>query len=250
MDENPTTQTDAPVRETAETPQPNEPTLTTDQVSQEPASTTETAEEATVASPEPAVVQEEEEEQQTFQQVPAVAPIDFSQLQADENGLIDPNALAGAINQRIAQAEQNASARAQQIYAEQEQEKRLWDKAYEKYPDLKTDKELNSLVQQARIGEATDLLSRSNDPASVKLPTPGQVADKLFKRIGTAKTEGMQQATTNTVVQKSAQLETASRKSDDGAETVQQARANLNNPNKEVANKARNELLRKYLGWE
>lgn len=248
MDENPQTQTDvqAPTEQPVEQPQPNEPTLTTEVQETAPEEpVTETQEPVSTETP-----VEEEEEQQAYQQVAPVPPIDFSQLPADENGLIDPNALASVINQRIAQAEQNASQRAQQIYAEQEQEKRLWDKAYEKFPDLKTDKELNNLVQQARIGEATDLLSRSTDPASVKLPTPAQVAEKLFKRIGTAKTEGMQQATTNTVVQKSAQLETAGRKSDDGAETVQQARANLNNPNKEVANKARSELLRKYLGWE
>lgn len=193
---------------------------------------------------------EEEDDSQPYRPVPPTPPIDFSQLAADENGLIDPNQLAGAINQRIAQAEQNASARAQQIYAEQEAEKGLWDKAYDKYPDLKTDKELRHLVHQARIGEATDLLSRSNDPNSVKLPTPSQVAQKLFNRIGTAKTQGMAQANTNTQIQKSAVLETAGRATNEGAESVQQARANLNNPNKEVATKARSELLRKYLGWD
>jgi len=250
MDENPQNQ-DAPTQVS------NEPAPSQDQVAapveEQPSSEGKVEESAPVEAPavpaEPEAPVEEEDDYQ-YQPVAPVPPIDFSQLPADENGLIDPNALANVFNQRISQAEQNATANAQRIYAEQKQEENLWAKAYDKYPDLKNDKELHNLVHQARIGEATDILSRSNDPNNVKLPTPAQVADKLFKRIGTAKSEGIQQANTNTQVQKSAVLETAGRKSDDGAETVQQARANLNNPNKDVATKARNELLRKYLGWE
>lgn len=245
-----TQQTDAPVQPAPPTDEPSEPLQEAPVVAPEERPASEPATEEPVADEGSEEPVEDEDDSYPFQPVSPVPPIDFSQLPADENGLLDPNALAGVINQRIALAEQNAASRAQQIYAEQEQEKKLWDKAYEKYPDLKGDKELQGLVHQARLGEVTDMLSRTNDPKTLKFPTPAQVADKLFKRIGTAKSQGMQQATTNTLVQKSAVLETAGRTSDSGAETVQQARANLNNPNKEVATKARNELLRKYLGWE
>lgn len=233
--------TEAPAEVETQTAAPDEQASeATEQTAQPPTSTDAPTEDG----------DDDEEEALTYQAPTPVPPIDFSQLPADENGLIDPNQLAGAINQRIAQAEQNAVAQAQRMYAENEQEKRLWDKAYSKYPDLKNDKELHNLVHQARIGEATDLLSRSNDPNSVKLPTPAQVADKLFKRIGSAKSAGMQQATTNTVVQKSAQLETAGRTSNDAADSLTQARSNLKNPNAQVRTEAANKLLRNFLGWE
>ena len=255
-----TTTQDAPVapatpaEPTAPPPQ-DEPAQqqTTDQVAA-PEQTTEATPvtDTTSASQEAPVETATEDDVQQFNPVAPVPPLDFSQLPTDENNLIDPNALAQQINQRIAMAEQNATQRAQQIYAEQEQEKRLWEKTYDKYPDLKNNKELQSLVQQARIGEATDILSRARtaeDAAAAKLPTPSQIADRLFKHLGTAKTEGMQQAQVNTVIQKSAQLETAGRKSDVSADSVAQARSNLNNPNKQIADKARSELLKNYLGW-
>lgn len=245
MEDTTPTQIDEPIvsTEVQEAPSQATPVETTVDAESQPQQTE-------TATPEKTVESDDDEDDYRYQPVTPTPPIDFSQLPADENGLLDPNALASMINKSIIQAEQNAVTRAQQAYAEQEQEKKLWSKAYDKYPELKSDKELQSLVHQARIGEATDILSRTKDPSSVKLPTPTQVAEKLFKRFNSAKTAGMQQATTNTVIQKSAQLETASRTSDASAETVQSARANINSPNKQVANQARQDLLKKYLGWE
>lgn len=208
------------------------------------------SESAPETTPEPATVTETEPEEEIdypAYQGPEYQPIDFSQLQADENGLIDPSALAGTINQSIAAAEERATARASQVYQEQRAEERSWDKAYEKYPDLKTNKELRDLVHNSRIGEVTNLLSKTQDVKSVKLPTPSQIADKLFKHMGTAKSEGMKQATENVVVQNSAHVETAGRTSDDAAENRSKLYQNINNPNKEKAKQARTELLKSML---
>lgn len=249
----PQTDTPAPAPQAPPDTQPTpakEPAASPSEPSQAPQPEPAQAEPTQVAAEPPAA---EEEEVINYQSPTPVPPIDFSQLPVDENNLVDPNALAGMINQRISQAEQNALNQAQRIYAENEQEKRLWEKTYEKYPDLKNNKELQGLVQQARIGEATDLLSKAanaQEAAQMKLPTPAQIAEKLFKHIGTAKTEGMQQANTNTVVQKSAYLEPSGKPNDNAAESVQAARSNINNPNREVREKARNELLQKYLGWD
>lgn len=214
----------------------------------------ETAEAAPVtATPEPATVTEsdtdDEIEYPTYQG-PQYQPIDFSQLQADENGLIDPNALAGTINQSIAAAEQRAVAQATQAFQEQRVEEKQWEKAYDKYPELKTNKELRDLVHNSRLGEVTNLLSKTQDTSSVKLPTPAQIADKLFKHMGTAKTEGMKQATENVVVQNSAHVETAGRRTDDTADNRSKLFQNINNPNKEVARKSRQELLKGMLFGE
>jgi hypothetical protein len=199
----------------------------------------------TEASPEA-----EEDDEYRYQRVSPVPPLDMSQIATTEDGMIDPNALAGSINQRIAMAEANATARAQQIYAEQRAEEKQWDKAYDKYPELKDNKELRDLVYRTRIGEATDLLSRTDDPSKVRLPSPSQVADKLFKYIGQAKTEGMKQATQNTVVQQSAYVESSTKRSDDNADAITQLRQNINNPNKQLATQARSELLKKFVFGE
>lgn len=247
------TPTNTPVQEPQvpiDAPAPVEPGVETPPVTEEPASQVQTVEApATTTQEAPVPPVEEEEEYQTYQPIPQVAPIDFSQLPVDENNLIDPNALAGMINQRIAQSEQNAVANAQRIYAEQEQEKNLWTKAYEKYPDLKTNKELRDMVHQSRLGKVTELLSSTNDPAQIKFPTPSQMADSLFKHISAQKAEGFKQATQNTEIQQSVVLEKSGKAGVSGDDTAQ-LQANLNNPNKEVRDKARNSLLRKKLGWE
>lgn len=249
MDPNPTTPpTDEPV------PQVDEPTtvppVDTTVVDQPevPAEGTEqvvtTPPEPTAAPAEPVTDDDDEFDPSQYNLAP-VAPIDFNNLTAGENGEIDANALIGQINASVQQAENRATQRAQLMFEQQRFEEKLWDKAYEKYPDLKTDKELKGLVHQARIGEATEQLSRiQQDPGyKMKVPTPSQIADKLFKHISTAKTAGMKQATENTVIQQSARLESGSNR---GTENVEQTAAqykNINNPNKEIAVKARSAIL-------
>ena len=220
---------EAPVEQTdvqTETPEPVAP--------QEPA--------------EPAVeVVEEEEYEYPNYQMPDAPNLDFNNLPVGDDNLIDPNALAGAINQQMATIEERATLKAQQAYQEQRAEEKSWDKAYEKYPQLKENKEIRDLVHRARLGEVADLLSKSQDPRSVKLPTPAQVADKFFKYSNAQKTEGFKQATENVKVQSSAYVETASKSSDDNADAKAKAFQNINNPNKLVAKQARQDLLKSML---
>lgn len=208
-----------------------------------------------ITSPEAEVSQVEiEEDEDEFSypnyQIPESQPLDFNNLAVGDDNLIDPNALAGAINQQMATIEERATLKAQQAYQEQRAEEKSWDKAYEKYPELKTNKDLRDLVHRARIGEVADLLSKTQDPNSVKLPTPGQVAEKFFKYSNAQKTEGFKQATENVKVQSSAYVETSSKSSDDSADAKTKAFQNINNPNKQVAKQARQDLLKSMIFGE
>ena len=146
-----------------------------------------------VQAPEAPVVEEVSEIEEDYgypdYQLPQNPGLDFSKLPVGEDNLINPEALASAITQQIATAEERATLRAQQSFQEQQAETRAWEKAYEKYPDLKTNKELRDMVQQTRIGQFTDAMNRTKNPAEVKFSTPMQVAEKFFKHIGTAKQE-------------------------------------------------------------
>lgn len=229
----PVTPPDNPPEQAPETP-PAPSQGETDAVTQAPVTTT---------------VDEDEYEYPDFE-IPESSPINFDQLPVDENNLIDVNALAGTINQSIAAAEERAAARANRSFQEQRAEEKAWDKAFQKYPDLKSNKELRDLVQNARIGEITSMFNKTTDAEAlkqIKLPSPGQMADRLFKHMGTAKAEGIKQANENTVVQQSAHIETSGRRTDDSADSRTRAFQNINNPNKEVAKQARQELLKNML---
>lgn len=189
-------------------------------------------------------VQEVEEEADEYQapQYPTFTPnIDFSQLPTTEDGLLDPNALASTITEQIAQAQAAAVQEAQARFQEERQEERLWNKAIEKYPELKTDKELRELVQNTRLGS----LAQTN-----KFPTPAQVAETLFKRMGSAEAKGAKQATESVKIQKSAYVETSQVKSDDGATKRQQLEQQIVSPDPTVRTKATNELLKSMLFGE
>ena len=151
----------------------------------------------------PPVEEEPEEYMPPAQQVSPIDPKAF----ADENGYVDVNKLTEAINQAITGVQQTASATAQREMAAQRAEERLWNATFDKYPDLKTDRSLRDFVQQARVGKATEAYRiAGNDPArmaQIKIPTPLQMASELFKRIGQAKTEGVQSATETTTVAES-----------------------------------------------
>lgn len=242
MDDQQVTQTD----EQPVTPQ--EPVID-EQPTEAPAETTEESPEAPVeevTTPEVEEPEEDEEEYPSYE-VPQVPQLDFNNLPAGEDGLIDPNLLAGAINQQINSAAEAAALRARNEYQEQRAEERNWEKAYTKYPELKDNKELRDLVHRARLGEVTDMLSKTQDARSIKLPTPSQVADKFFKYSNNKKVEGMKQATQNTVIQQSAHLETAGTRTSDNADGRTKLLQNINNPNKEVAKQARTDLLKSML---
>lgn len=196
MEETTTQPQDAPVVDQPQTePTQAAPTAQDEQPTVQPQDTSEAPEAAQpveTATAEPEVGSNDDEFEYPNVQIPQAQPIDFNNLPVGEDNLIDPNALAGSINQAIATAEERAALRAQQAYAEQRAEEKGWEKAYEKYPELKTNKELRDLVHRTRLGEVTDMLGRTQDPSSVKLPTPAQIADRFFKYIGNAKQEGLQ----------------------------------------------------------
>lgn len=141
------------------------------------------------------------------------SPVDISQLPMDAEGNVDPNAFANAIYQN---AVQQANAQAQRTVQEQLREQKLWQQAEKAYPDLATDKELRGMVNNARLGEMAASLGEKN-------PTPKQVADRIFKKINTAKASGVEQATNNVRVQNSATLESSSTTGSGDTERVQQA---------------------------
>lgn len=186
MEENQPQITDAPdvPNEAVETPQETtEP--------QETVETTEVQEE----------VQEDDDDYLPhYTETQELPDFDLTNLPADENGLVDLNAYAEAMKQRDVTLMEQARAAARQEFLEQRQEERAWSKAVEKYPQLKGNRELRDLIHQTRMGSIVE----------GKNPTPLQIADQLFKHLGTAKTEGYQQAKTTETIQKSASLETAS----------------------------------------
>lgn len=245
MDENPQTP-DAPAVEPVQPVAPVETPVTPDTPTTEPVVAPEAPAKEATSTVEPTEAVEDEEAYQPVD-IPQVPQLDFSNLPVSDDNLIDPQALAGAINNQIAAAENRATARARQEYLEQQAEARGWEKAYEKYPELKKNRDLKDIVHRARLGEVTDLLSKTNDPSKVKFPTPSQTAEKIFKYMGTAKAEGMKQATENTVIQASAHVETAGGRTDDSADARTKAYQNINNSNKEVAKKARTDLLKSML---
>lgn len=145
-------------------------------------------------------VEEEDDFLPQYNETQEFPDFDFSNLPTDENGLVDLNAYAEAMKQRDMGLIEQARAAARQEFNEQRQEERAWSKAVNKYPQLKENRELRDLIHMTRMGHIVD----------GKNPTPLQIADQLFKHLGTAKTEGYQQAKTTETIQKSASLETAS----------------------------------------
>lgn len=141
------------------------------------------------------------------------SPIDLSTLPVDAQGNVDPNDFATAIYQN---AVQQANAQAQRTVQEQLREQKLWQQAEKAYPEIATDKELRGMVNNARLGEMAASLGEKN-------PTPKQVADRIFKKINTAKASGVEQATNNVRVQSSATLESSSTVSKNDTHDLQQA---------------------------
>lgn len=160
--------------------------------------------------------------------------LDWSQLPTDEAGNVDPNVLAQAINNQVAAATEAASAKARAEYLEMRKEEQLWNKATAKYPELKTDKELRDMVKNARYGAIIE----------GKNPTPAQIADQIFKRFGTAKTEGMKQATENVKIQQSAYIETSGAAPDTQGQRTNNLMTKIRSTDPLEAENAQRELLK------
>jgi len=127
-------------------------------------------------------------------------PIDFTKLPADENGNVDPNAFAQALQQRDAQLLAAANQQMQDQFMQMRQEERLWSKAEKAYPEISQNKELRQLVQQTRYGII----------ASGKNASPLEAAKQIFKHTQAAQQAGRTQAKESVRIQQSAGLETSS----------------------------------------
>lgn len=184
------------------------------------------------SQPEP---QPQPEAEPQFQQP---GPVDLSQLPRNENGEIDPQDFLSYSMQLNSQAARVA-ARAE--FAEQETEKKLWREAEKSYPELKAKPELRELVKQARYGSFAEQLATGKQAA---MPSPQQVADGLFKEIGTARQQGVEQAQTNISIQKTAQLESSSVSSRGEATDTNSAWNALGSADKNVSDSARDAIIK------
>lgn len=178
---------DAPQAETPEVQQ---------EVSEEASTTSEVAETPSTQSEQP--IEDDEADYPQYQST----EIDLNALPRDPENpeYVDPQAYAQALQQQAREA-------ARQEFMEQRREEKLWEKAQEAYPELKTNKELRDLVHNSRMGEFV----------VGKNPSPKQVADRLFKYLNVAKADGAKQAQSNVVVQESARLETSSTRSNENS---------------------------------
>lgn len=126
---------------------------------------------------------------------PEEPPIDYSQFRdtnreipVNEDGTVDPVAFRQQLKQEI-----------REEMRFERQEERRWQDIEKKYPQLRGDKEVREILLNQRIANAVQ----------GKETNLSKIADKLYGRIGAAKSEGRAQANVSTRIQKAASLETA-----------------------------------------
>lgn len=174
-----------------------------------------------------------------YGQAPQLQPFDWNNLPQDVEGNVDPNAFAAAINQQIANATESAKQEARKEAQEQIREQKLWEQAENVYPELKQDKDIRDMVKNARWGEWVATNGQKN-------PSPKQVADKLFNKIGAAKKQGVDQAQNNVRIQESAVLETASNTGNAAPQSELRTRVSTANTRQQQES-ATNDLLRNLI---
>lgn len=201
-------------------------------------------------SEEPVEVTEEDEDEQPIRvNAPDVQapPFDFSKIPANENGELDAQALAQAFQeygQEIAKTSTQNAANMLQEMEERRQEERQWNKAFEKYPDLKNDKSLAEEVQALRFGLFANEI---NSGKQGNLITPTKAFERLNSRFAAKKVEGIKQATENTRVEESVYVEPTSnagsvKESDEDALFKQ-----MRSPDRTEADQAGFDFLKKRL---
>lgn len=239
-------------QEQAQVPQyePENESLTNDQpeqevqeqVSEEP--TPEAEPEATVEDA--SIVEEEEDDSYQpftgYEQNVQTPQIDLSQVPANEDGTLNAEALAQQINSQLAAANQRAQ-EARNLVLEMEEKRReeqLWHKAQDKFPELKSDKQLAQEVQALRMGMLMSEVNSGN--ANAKLLSPAQAYDRLQKRFASAKAEGVKQGTENVKVQESAYIEPANAGTRESADKDDLFRR-MRSGNRSESEKATNDYL-------
>lgn len=198
-------------------------------------------------------VQEDEEEEYIPYEptVPTGMPtpqFDMSQVPVDEDGNIDPNALAQAFTQHTQQAVQAATQSAAGMVRELEErrvEEAQWNKAREKFPELKSDKTLAQEVQALRYGMFMQDLNTGKENA--RLLSPAQAMERLNKRLGSYKTAGVKQATENVRVQESVYVEPTSNSKSTASSDEETHFRQMRSPNRAEAEAAQAAILRNRL---
>lgn len=185
---------------------------------------------------------EEPEEDEVYEeiQIPELPRIDLTKVPMDAEGNLDPNALLQQIELQNRAAVEQAVAITRAEMQQQAREEKLWNKAVDKYPDLKSNRELRDLVHKSRVGSIIE----------GKNPTPLEVADTLFKHLGQQEIKGAKNATESVRVQRSATLETSSRSSANNLTKSQQLLSQIKSPDRDTAERARQEYLRTQLFGE
>lgn len=133
--------------------------------------------------------------------------VDYSQfrntdqeLPLNEDGTVDPIRFRSQLKQEL-----------REEMRFERQEERAWTAVEKKHPQLRDDKEVREILLNQRIANAI----QGKETNLTKL------ADRLYGRINTAKSEGRAQANISTKVQKAASLETAtSNTGNDNSEKV------------------------------
>lgn len=199
-------------------------------------------------SPEPPAQPEETEDevfeqfQPTYGNVPA---LDLSRLPQDEDGNVDANALAQAIAQRD-QALLSQAANMVQQAEERREEEKLWNKAFEAHPELRSDKALAEEVNALRFGLfAKDI----NSGKQSRMLSPTQAYQRLNKRFAQAEAKGVQQATESVKVQESVYTQPTANAGSASADDSDLFRK-MRSPNRAEADAAADAILSRRLFGE
>jgi hypothetical protein len=170
-------------------------------------------------------------------------PLDFSAIPQNEDGTLDADSLAQALQQRDNNILQQAAQMVQQ-QEENRQEERLWQKAREAKPELKN-KDLAREVNAMRFGLFAEAINNGEENA--RLLTPMQTYSRLEKRFSQAKADGVRQATESVRVQESAYVEPTQSAGKSDKADEQKLFGQMRSPNRAEADAAADAILRKRL---
>lgn len=192
---------------------------------------TETPESAPKAKEE--VVEEEPEWKPEPFKAPTLAAPDVRQF-VDAEGNLDLGRYNQAQQEWSTNALQAATQAAMQVVSQSNAYQREWSKAEDKYPELKSNKQLKDMVQAIHANSAQP---------GFKYLSPAKAADQLFAIRGEAKSEGMKAAKESRTVQAAAGLGN----SNPPATTQSDNRAALKAKMKTGSKVERAEATREYL---
>ena len=200
--------------------------------------------------------QTQQQQPQTQQQAPQLPSLDPTQF-TDEYGNVDMAKFSQAMAQRdqalVAQVASTLQADSQQTtrqvleqaaqistqkVMEARAEERAWERTFEKYPQVKANKDLRDQVHKMRLGEVA---------STGKNVSPVKVADRLFKVIASAREEGVKQATQTVTIQSSAHLETSNNTASEKGLKAQKDWTNIGSRDRRESDSARTSLLKQML---